>query len=282
MRTLPRPDSPLGVFDSGLGGLTVVRELRRRCPEESIVYLGDTARVPYGTRSKETVTRYAVTCAGVLAARGVKAVVVACNTVSAVALDVLRTELDLPITGVIVPGARAAIHVATSPRVGVLGTAGTIASGAYTRAVASFDPRYEVIGQAAPLLVSLAEEGWTEGVVPQLVVRRYLEPIATRQLGCLVLGCTHFPLLRATIEAELRDLSGHEVPVVDSAVQTAEDVAQFLAERGMAAPAGRAGWLRLLVSDRPDSFERVAARFLGEAVPEVEQLDLEIADLREG
>jgi glutamate racemase len=174
-----RRDAPLGVFDSGLGGLTVVHALRQRCPQEDIVYLGDTARVPYGTRSPETVVRYALGCARVLIGRGVKAIVVACNTVSAVALDMLRVELDLPVLGVILPGARAGVAAAGGGAVGVLGTTGTIASGAYPRAVASLSTRAEVVGQAAPLLVSLAEEGWTEGEVPHLVARRYLEPLAT-------------------------------------------------------------------------------------------------------
>src|SRR3954453_4916996 len=170
-------EAPLGVFDSGLGGLTVVHALRERLPGESIVYLGDTARVPYGTRSPETVVKYALSCSRVLIDRGVKAIVVACNTVSAVALDMLRVELDLPVLGVILPGARAAVAASRGEAVGVLATTGTIASGAYPRAVASLSTRTEVTGQAAPLLVSLAEEGWTEGEVPRLVARRYLEPL---------------------------------------------------------------------------------------------------------
>jgi len=206
--------SPLGVFDSGLGGLTVVRALRARCPEEDIVYLGDTARVPYGSRSPETVIRYALGCARVLTARGVKAIIVACNTVSAVALDMLRVELDLPVLGVILPGARAAVAASGGGLVGVLGTTGTIASGAYPRAVASFSTRTEVVGQAAPLLVPLAEEGWTEGEVPRLVARRYLEPLIAAGARCVLLGCTHYPLLRATIEEEAAALAGVPMPIV--------------------------------------------------------------------
>jgi glutamate racemase len=277
--------APLGVFDSGLGGLTVVRALREHCPNENIVYLGDSARVPYGTRSAETVIRYASTCASELANRGVKALVVACNTVSSVALEMLRAELDLPITGVIVPGARAATTAAGEDPVGVLGTAGTIASGAYTRAVASFSSRTQVVGQAAPLLVALAEDGWTEGEVPQLVVRRYLSAFfgesrghgfpRDARVGCVVLGCTHFPLFRSLIEGELRDLGGRGIPVVDSAEQTAVDVKSFLVERDMAVTSDDPGDLRILVTDMPSSFERVASRFLGETLPrKVEQVDL--------
>ncbi len=279
--------APLGVFDSGLGGLTVVRALRERLPSESIVYLGDNARVPYGTRSRETVIRYALGCARELEQRGVKGIVVACNTVSSVALEVLRAELDLPITGVILPGARAATNAAGEAPIGVLGTLGTISSGAYTRAVASFSSRSEVLGQPAPLLVALAEEGWTEGEVPRLVVRRYVSaffgpeeipglPRASK-VGCVVLGCTHFPLFRELIESELYEIGGRGIPVVDSAAETALDVEAFLEARGLATTGRERGELTLLVTDMPKSFESVATRFLGEQVPGVEQVDLRSA-----
>jgi glutamate racemase len=273
-RPLLDPEAPLGVFDSGLGGLTVVRALRRRCPREDIIYLGDTARVPYGTRSAETVVRYALGCARVLLARGVKALVVACNTVSAVALEMLRVELDLPVLGVILPGARAGVMAAEGGAVGVLGTTGTIASGAYPRAVASLSTRTEVIGQAAPLFVSLAEEGWLEGEVPRLVARRYLEPLVAAGVRCVVLGCTHFPLLHGVIEAEAAALTGRHLPIVDSASAMAEDVASFLAERGQEARRERRGSLELFVTDIPKSFSTVAERFLGEPLGEVQQIDL--------
>ncbi len=276
--------APIGVFDSGLGGLTVVRALREHCPTEDIVYLGDNARVPYGTRSPDTVTRYALTCARELARRDVKALVVACNTVSSVALETLRAELDLPITGVIVPGARAATAAAGEAPVGVMGTAGTIASGAYTRAVAALSSRTEVIGQPAPLLVALAEEGWLDGEVPRLVVQRYLAAFFGPErgfglprdalVGCVVLGCTHFPLFQTLIERELFELGGRGIPVVDSAQQTAIDVKRFLEERGLANPQAAPGSLRVLVTDMPKSFEAVASRFLGDAVKDVEQVDL--------
>jgi len=264
----------LGVFDSGLGGLTVVRALRARCPGEDIIYLGDTARVPYGTRSPETVVRYALGCAGVLVRRGVKAIVVACNTVSAVALEMLRIELDLPVLGVILPGARAGVAASGGATVGVLGTAGTIASGAYPRAVASLSTRTEVVGQPAPLLVALAEEGWLDGEVPRLVSRRYVEPLIRAGARSIVLGCTHFPLLRDPIEAEAAALAGKPLPIVDSASATAEEVATFLEERGLRTPRVGRGGLHLMVTDRPKSFSDVAARFLGEPAEDVEQIDL--------
>jgi glutamate racemase len=267
-------DAPLGVFDSGLGGLTVVRAIRQRLPAESIVYLGDTARVPYGTRSLDTVVKYALGCSKALVGRGVKAVVVACNTVSAVALEVLRVELDLPVLGVIEPGARAAALAADGRVIGVLGTQGTIASGAYARAVAAVSTRSEVIGQAAPLLVPLVEEGWTEGEVPRLAVRRYLGPVLARGAEVIVLGCTHYPLLRDLIEREACELAGRAVRIVDSAHATAEELEQFLSERGALARGTEPGRLELLVTDLPASFAQVASRFLGEPVPWVQQIDL--------
>ncbi len=267
-------DAPLGVFDSGLGGLTVARALRQRLPNESVVYLGDTARVPYGTKSAETVIRYALGCAKVLCDRGVKALVVACNTVSAVALDALRVELDMPVLGVIGPGARAGVAASGGHTLGVLGTTGTIASGAYPRAIAALTTRAEVIGQAAPLLVPLAEEGWLEGEVPRLVVRRYLEPVLAKGARAIVLGCTHYPLLRPVIEQVAAEIAGRPIPIVDSAEATADDLVAFLNERGLNATRTTPGTLDLLVTDLPKSFADVASRFLGHEVGEVRAIDL--------
>jgi len=267
-------ESPLGVFDSGLGGLTVVRALRAALPLENIVYLGDTARVPYGTKGADTVVKYALSCARHLETRRVKAIVVACNTVSAVAPERLRVELDLPVLEVIEPGARAAVRATRSGRIGVLATAGTIASGAYPRAVARASTRTEVVGQAAPLLVPLAEEGWVEGEVPRLAVRRYLEPLARANVDTVVLGCTHYPLLFAVIEAEARALLGLEVQIIDSAVAVAASVAEFLEARGLARSSPSSGQVEVLVTDVPKQFAEVAARFLGEGVNDVTQVDL--------
>ncbi len=268
-------EAPLGVFDSGLGGLTVVRALREALPHEKIIYLGDTARVPYGTKGAATVIRYALSCARHLVARDVKAIVVACNTVSAVAPDRLRIELDVPILGVIEPGARAAVAATRTGRIGVLATAGTIASGAYPRAVSQLSTRAEVIGQPAPLLVPLAEEGWTDGDVPRLAVRRYVEPLARAEVDVVVLGCTHYPLLRPVIVDEVRDRIGPNVTVVDSAYATAADVGAFLVARGLARTAhGPCPPVQLLVTDVPATFRDAARRFLGEDIDEAEQVDL--------
>ena len=267
-------DAPLGVFDSGLGGLTVVRALRATCPAEHIVYLGDTARVPYGTKSADTIIKYALGCASLLRARGVKALVVACNTVSAVALDVLRVELDVPVLGVIEPGARAAAEAAQGSVIGVLGTRGTIQSGAYPRAVQAVDTRLEVLAEPAPLLVPMAEEGWLVGEVPRLVVRRYVAPLVERGARCLVLGCTHFPLFQGLVEEEASALAGERVRVVDRARATAAEVARFLGERELARAGSDRGALRLLVTDLPASFREVASRFVGEELGDVAQVDL--------
>jgi len=271
-----RRDLPLGVFDSGLGGLTVVRALREALPHESILYLGDTARVPYGTKGAATVVKYALSCARHLVERGVKALVIACNTVSAtVAPERLRIELDIPVIGVVEPGARAAVAATRTGRIGVLATAGTIASGAYPRAVAQISTRAEVIGQAAPLLVPLAEEGWTAGEVPRLAVRRYIEPLAQAKVDVVVLGCTHYPLLRDLIEDEVRARAGAHVAVVDSARATADEVRAFLEARDLGRrPLAEAQTVRLLVTDVPGAFRETAARFLGDAVSDVEQIDL--------
>ncbi len=269
-------EASIGVFDSGLGGLTVVRAIMERLPHESVVYLGDTARVPYGTRSPQTVIQYARGCARRLCQHEIKQLVVACNTASAVALDILRVELDIPVLGVIEPGARAGVEASRSGRIGVIGTAGTVASGAYTRAVATLDPRAEVFAREAPLLVPLAEEGWTEGEVPAAVVRRYLLPLVPNGIDCLVLGCTHYPLLRPVVEAEIGALFGAQLPVVDSAQATAEELCRLLDHKNLAARRQDTSSLSLLVTDLAERFSDVASAFLGRTLEglDVRQIDL--------
>jgi len=269
--------APIGVFDSGLGGLTVARALRRALPNENLIYLGDTARVPYGTRSASTVIRYARSCARMLDQHGIKLLVVACNTVSAVALDMLRIELDMPVLGVIEPGARAAVQASASGRIGVIATNGTVLSFAYPRAVSSVDSKTEVKQQAAPLLVPLVEEGWLDGEVPELVIRRYLEPLLKdTSIDALVLGCTHYPLLEEHIAREAERICRRPIAVVDSGVAAARELEDLLRERGLENPSTTPGKLRMLVTDRPGKFAEVASRFLGESVEglDVEQVDL--------
>jgi len=285
MRGPRDPAAPLGVFDSGLGGLTVARALLQALPHERIIYLGDTARVPYGTRSAQTVVRYARGCAQLLIERGVKGVVIACNTVSAVAIDILRAEFDLPIIGVIEPGARAALLAVSAlpksstktPKIGVLGTTGMVASGAYPRAVGQLSTRYEVVALPAPLLVPLTEEGWIEGEVPRLVVRRYVEPLIAAGASVIVLGCTHFPLLKGLIAEAAEEFAGYPVPIVDSAEATAAVVAEWIADERLAKTSSERvpdRQLELLVTDLPASFSVVAGRFLGGDASQATQVDL--------
>jgi glutamate racemase len=269
-------DAPIGIFDSGLGGLTVTRAVHERLPGESLLYLGDTARVPYGTRSPETILRYARSCARHLTRRGIKLLVVACNTVSAVALDMLRVELDIPVLGVIEPGARAAVRASHTGRIGVIATGGTVLSGAYPRAVAALDSRAEVFARPAPMLVPLAEEGWTVGEVPSLVIDRYLGELARDQVDTVVLGCTHYPLFRPLLDARVRSLCGPETRVVDSAEATARDLAELLEERGLLRASPTPGELSLYVTDMPGRFGEVAGRFLGRPIEglRVDAIDL--------
>ena len=265
-------DLPIGIFDSGLGGLTVVKAVKALLPAERIIYLGDNARVPYGTRSASTVERYARNCSRFLLGKGLKLLVVACNTVSAVALPAIRGMTDIPVMGVISAGARA-VAVAGSPRIGVIGTSGTIGSMAYVREIGKLDPDCEVYQQAAPLFVPLAEEGWIEGEVPLAVARRYLEPLVQKQIEVLLLGCTHYPLLATTIRQSLRTLKSSAY-VVDSATAMAADVKFALESRSLdRIPRDEGGFL-CFATDLPSSFEEVATRFLGEQIGTVEAVDI--------
>lgn len=271
---------PIGVFDSGVGGLTVLAALQRHLPHEDLLYLGDTARVPYGTKSPESVTRYALQAAACLAGRGVKSLVVACNTVSGVALEALRlTYAPLPVEGVIVPGAQAACELSPGGRIAVLATEGTVQGGAYQRAIAGARPDARVVAQPCSLLVSLAEEGWLNGPIVEAVIARYLAPLfgadPAHNPDTLVLGCTHFPVLAGAIHAVL----GGDVTVVDSADTTAVVAKEHLQQTGMLRAGTRAGSVRFLVTDNPGRFARVARIFAGHdlAVADIELVDLSLA-----
>lgn len=267
----PAPEAPIGLFDSGVGGLTVLRALAARLPREHTVYLGDTARVPYGTRSGEVVTRYALLNARYLASQGIKALVVACNTVSAHSLPQLAKALPVPVIGVIDPGAQAAAARSRGGAIAVLGTPATVASGAYQSALQRLAPVAPVIARACPLFVPLAEEGWTEGEVPRLVAERYLGDLRRSGVDTVVLGCTHYPLLARVIA----EVVGPRVAVVDGAEATAEAAAQLLAARGLLRPEGPApARQRVICTDLPERFRAVAERFLGRALREVELVDL--------
>ena len=258
----------IGIFDSGVGGLTVVHALLAALPHEHLIYLGDTGRHPYGTKSAETVTRYSVENAEFLVGRGVKLLVVACNTASSVALGALEERLAVPVIGVIEPGARAAVARTRNGRVGVIGTEGTIASGAYTRALRALRTGLEIYTRPCPLLVPLAEEGWVEGPIPHSVVETYLASLCRSGIDTLVLGCTHYPLLRPVIA----EVVGERVALVDSAAETASAVAAVLAARGLGRTDG-AGSASFFVTDVPDRFVRIGHRFLGARVDSAVRLE---------
>lgn len=268
--TLPGRESPIGVFDSGVGGLTVVRAIERLLPEERVLYFGDTARVPYGSKSPETVIRFALEDAAFLASKMVKMIVVACNTASSVSLPALRERFSVPVTGVIEPGARAAAKATRNGSVGVIGTLGTIGSGAYQKALrAAGSGVGMVVAQPCPLLVPLVEEGWLDGDITRMVVQRYAAPLLREGVDTLVLGCTHYPLLKPV----LGRVMGPEVTLVDSAEATACEVRDRLADRGFLAesPGVEGGFY---VSDIPLKFQEIAQRFLGRTIPLVTQVEV--------
>lgn len=251
---------PIGVFDSGVGGLTVLRALHARLPHESLLYLGDMARLPYGSKSPQTVSRYARQAAEVLVARGIKLLVVACNTASALALEELRAAFPrIPVIGVLEPGAAAACAATRSGRIAVIATEGTVRGGAYERAIRSIRPDAAVSAAACPLFVALAEEGWHDGPIVEAIARRYLQPLfADAPPDVLVLGCTHFPVLAQTLAA----VAGPRTTLVDSAHTTAEAVAQALANLDLAAEPSAEPSVHFMSTDAPERFSRVAEGFL--------------------
>ena len=260
-------ERPIGVFDSGIGGLTVMHALMERLPGESLIYFGDTARVPYGPKSSETVTRFSIENVRLLTRYGVKAVVVACNTATARALPVLRAEFDLPIVGVVGPGARAAVARTRSGRIGVIGTYGTIESGAYRDTLLALNRELDVVSRPCPLFVPLAEEGWTDHPVARQIAEEYLAPFRDDRVDTLILGCTHYPLLARVIGEAV----GPEVALIDSAEETAREVATLLVERSVGRTrAGAPPEHRFLVSDLPELFLLVGQRFLQGRIAGVE------------
>jgi glutamate racemase len=262
--------APIGVFDSGIGGLTVVRELMRQLPHESIIYFGDTARVPYGPKSPDTVLRYSSEIVNFLGAQGVKTIVIACNTATAHALPALRAQLDLPILGVIEPGARAAAKATKTKRVGVIGTAGTVKSGTYEKEIKRLLPDAFVISQACPLFVPLIEEGWTDDEATRIIADRYLTPVAEARTDTLVLGCTHYPLLKGAIGRVV----GREVRLIDSAEETARETAQLLRDNELEIETQNDARYRFIASDAPDTFLQIGQRFLGSSIDRVETITL--------
>ena len=262
-------NNPIGIFDSGIGGLTVFKEVSSMLPHEDIIYLGDTARVPYGTRSPETVARYSFECTDFLMSRRIKVLVVACNTVSAISLSEIRDRVAVPVIGVIEPGARAAVAATKNKRVGVIGTEATIRSSAYFRAIKELDESIEIFGLACPLFVPLVEEGWTEGDIARLVAERYLATLSGREIDTIVLGCTHYPLLKNIISEVMNGIS-----IIDSAVETGKALKSVLGEGPLLNTSGRPGTRRFFVTDSTEKFISIGGRFLGCEIGDIEKIRL--------
>jgi len=265
---------PIGVFDSGVGGLTVVKELIRQLPYEDIVYFGDTARVPYGIKSKETVIRFSIENILFLLKYDVKFICVACNTVSSFALPEIKNHFKVPIVGVISPGAREAVYASRNKRIGVIGTKGTIKSRSYEAEIKQLDPKIKVTAVACPLFVPFVEEGWVSGEVVLSVVKHYLKPLQEAKVDTVILGCTHYPLLKSVIQKVM----GKSVELIDSAKQVAMEVNKILASENLLnrgskdKPVCRKGRHDFFVSDNPEWFSNLAGRFLGEPIKNVKKV----------
>lgn len=265
--------APIGVFDSGVGGLTVAREIMRNLPGERIVYFGDTARVPYGSKSRQTIIRYSRQIVRFLRTQGVKAIVVACNTASALALSDIEKEIDIPIIGVMKPGARAAAAATKNGRIGVIGTESTIRSGMYPRFIQEINPKITVVGKACPLFVPLVEEGWLKDSVTEEVARRYLGELTQEEIDVLILGCTHYPLLRSTV----KKVVGGQVELVNPAYETAQELKRLLADRDLLNPGVKEEEFpyRFYVSDAAEKFKLFANSILPYDVRVTQQINIE-------
>jgi glutamate racemase len=269
---MKKAEAPIGVFDSGLGGLTVLKEIMELLPGESTIYLGDTARVPYGIRSPEVVIKYSFENTRFLLSLGIKALVIACNTASAVSLDILRDRIPVPLIGVIEPGARAAVKATKSGRIGVIGTEATIRSNAYSEVIRSLDPRVRVFSSPCPLFVPLVEEGWVNNEVARLTAAHYLEALLRKNIDTLLLGCTHYPLLRGIIG----QIMGEDVTLIDSGTETAIELRDLLGEKGILSGPGDP-IRRFYSTDSPVKFKSLGARFLGDRgrhIKEVRQVEV--------
>ncbi|MBN1754979.1 glutamate racemase [bacterium] len=259
---------PIGIFDSGVGGLTVVKELQAQLPGEAFIYLGDTARYPYGPRSPEIIKQFALECSSYLLKQPLKVLIIACNTASANAVGLLRKNFTLPIIEVITPGAQLAAESTRIGKVGIIGTTATIQSSAYIKALLKFDPRLKTFSQACPLFVALAEEGWISGEVPKLITQHYLKDLIRAQIDTLIMGCTHYPLLKAVIGETM----GKEVQLIDSAYATVNVLKKYLKENGLLSD--RIGPLpnKYYVTDAPDRFARVGSHFLNKELNDVQKI----------
>ena len=263
--------APIGVFDSGVGGLTVAREISRQLPYENIVYFGDTARVPYGSKSQNTIIRFSEQIIRFLRTKQVKAIVIACNTASALALDAVKDEFDLPIIGVVIPGARAAVEATTNGKVGVVGTEATVQSGMYTKVIQGMNPKIEVIEKACPLFVPLVEEGFKEHIVTREIIEYYLESMRNTDIDAMILGCTHYPLLRSKI----REYMGDKIQIVNPAYETAMDLKRLLEEEANDETTEHHSEYSFYVSDAAEKFRKFANTVMPFDVPTTNVVNIE-------
>ena len=254
-----RQSRPIGIFDSGVGGLTVIKEIFKFLPREEIIYLGDTARVPYGTKSPESVRRFSIENVEFLKQFNVKLIVVACNTASSISLPLLRKRFNIPIVGVVKPGARKAVRITRNGKIGVIGTSTTIKSGSYEKEIRRISKTIKVISQACPLFVSLAEEGWLNGKIALDITKKYLRPLTGKKIDTLILGCTHYPLLKYTIS----QVVGRHVKIVDSASSVAEEALNILQRNNILSASSKKPVHRFFATDAVEQFVKVGERFLG-------------------
>jgi len=263
-------EKPVGIFDSGIGGLTVLKEIAKILPNEDLIYLGDTARVPYGIRSAETVIKYSIECANFLFKKEIKMLVIACNTSSSVSLEVLKKMLPIPVVGVIEPGVRAALKATKNGKIGIIGTEATVQSEAYPKKIKSIEPHTEVIAKACPLFVPLVEEGILEGSIAELVIERYLKELKNSGIDTLILGCTHYPLLKKTIQKYMEGIT-----LVDSAQETAKEVREILSNRGFINKKNTPGFKTFYVTDSPERFKKIGEIFLNCEINNIFKVSLE-------
>ncbi|RPI37137.1 MAG: glutamate racemase [Nitrospiraceae bacterium] len=267
-----KESKPIGIFDSGIGGLTVLKEIYKQLPQEGTVYLGDTARVPYGIRSPETVTRYSFENTRFLFSKEVKMIVVACNTASSVSLAAIRSSVSVPVVGVIEPGAKAAVAATNNKKIGIIGTEATIRSNSYAKAIKDIDNSIDVFGVACPLFVPLVEEGWTDGKIAEMTAEKYLQEIKHHDIDTLVLGCTHYPLLKGI----LSHVMGGNVNLIDSAIETAREIKTVLQNLSLLNPSGESIVREFYVTDSPEKFKTFGERFLGETIDYIKKIKLEM------
>lgn len=262
-------DRAIGIFDSGIGGLTVFKEIKKLLPQEDIVYFGDTARVPYGTKSKNTVIKFSAQNADFLIGLNVKMIVVACNTSSSYTLPTLKRRCNIPVIGVIESGAKEAANITKNKKVGVIGTKATISSGIYKREIKRLKPKIDIISVSCPLFVPLVEEGWLKEGVTSIIAKRYLEPLKKKNIDTIILGCTHYPLLKPIIQATLG-----KVAIIDSAIQTAGTVKRIIYEKKIYNRRKRKAKYRFYVTDEPELFKNVGSRFLGKNIDNIKQVEI--------